>query len=266
MVSSWIRPGRPTTLAHRGQCAHVPENTMLSFRSAIERGTEMIETDAHLSRDGELVVMHDDTLERTTNGHGRVADLTWDELSRLDAGSWFGPEFTDLRIPRVAEVIDLARTSGIGLCLEAKEASTAEATSVAVALAHLIAAKEATSWAFVSGFDHAAMMAARAAVPSLLLAPERLPERGPQDPEETLRQALALGTPILQHRWELITPTLVDILHESGVGIWAWTTNDIGSVRVSLALGVDGIMGDDVDVLNAGRSTREPWVRPHVDR
>ncbi len=266
MMHSWIRPGRPVTVAHRGHSVQFPENTMPSFRAAIERGAEMIETDAQLSRDGQLVIMHDNTIDRTTNGHGRAVDLTWDELSRLDAGSWYGPEFTGLRIPRVTEVIELARSSSIGLCLEAKVATTAEATTIAVALANLIVASDATSWAFVSGFDHASMMAARAVNPSLLLAPERWPEHGPQDPKETLRQALALGAPVLQHRWELITPILVDTLHEAGVGIWAWTTNDIGGVQVSVALGVDGIMGDDVDVLNTGRSTAQPWIRPEVER
>lgn len=266
MTSSWIRPGRPLVVAHRGLRARVPEQTMPSFRAAIEHGAEMIEADALLSRDGELVLMHDDTVDRTTDGGGRVADLAWDELSRLDAGSWFAPEFAGLRIPRAVELIELARSAGIGLCLEAKGATTAEATAVAVALARLVADLDATSWAFVSGFDHRALAAAKAAVPGLLLAPERLPERGVQPPEETLREVLLLGSPVVQHRWELISADLVDVLHGAGIAIWAWNTNDLGSARLSVALGVDGVMGDDVDLLIAGRSDPKPWVRPEIER
>lgn len=239
---------------------------MPSFLAAIEHGAEMIEADALLSRDGELVLMHDDTVDRTTDGHGRVADMAWDELARLDAGIWFGPEFAGLRIPRAEELLDLARSAGIGLCLEAKGSTTAEATAVAVALANLVATRDATAWAFVSGFDQDALAAARAAVPTLLLAPERLPEHGVQLPEETLRQARALRSPVIQHRWELISADLVDTLHAAGIGIWAWNTNDLGSVRVSIALGVDGVMGDDVDLLLAGRSDAGPWLRPEIER
>ncbi len=239
---------------------------MPSFRAAIEHGAEMIEADALLSADGELVLMHDDTVDRTTDGRGRVAEMSWDELARLDAGTWFGPEFAGLRIPRAVELIDLARSAGIGLCLEAKGSTTAEATAVAVALANLVAAHDATAWAFISGFDHAALAAARAAEPAVLMAPERLPERGVQLPEETLRQALALGSPVIQHRWELISADLVDHLHDAGIGIWAWNTNDLGSVRLSVALGVDGVMGDDVDLLLAGRSDAGAWLRPEIER
>ncbi len=103
-----------------------------------------------------------------------------------------------------------------------------------------------------------ALADAKSEVPGLLIAPERLPEHGPQPPGETLRQALALGAPVIQHRWELITTDLIDCLHEAGVGIWAWNTNDAASVRSMIDLGVDALMGDDVDLLVAGRAAIDP--------
>jgi glycerophosphoryl diester phosphodiesterase len=257
MTSRWVRPDRPLVIAHRGLRAHVPEQTMASFRAAIEHGAEMIEADALLSRDRELVLMHDDTVDRTTNGHGFVREMTWAELAELDAGTWFEPKFAGLRIPRVAELIELARDAGIGLCLEAKGATPDEAARVAIALATLIADRDAVDWAFVSSFDHEALSKARESVPALLIAPERLPEHGPQPTEETVRQAIGLGTSVLQHRWELITPSLLEALHEAGVAVWAWNTNDAESVRSTMALGVDGIIGDDVDLLVAGRVALE---------
>ncbi|GAA0427576.1 glycerophosphoryl diester phosphodiesterase [Acrocarpospora corrugata] len=252
MTSPWLRAGRPLVVGHRGQRAHIPEHTMPSLRAAIQRGAEMIEADALLSRDGQLVLMHDTTVDRTTDGTGPLADLTWAELAELDAGSWFGPEFAGLRLLRAQDLIDLARAEDIALCLEAKGDRTEDTTRVAERLARLVADNDALDWAFVSSFDHHALAAAKAAVPALLLAPERLPEYGPQPPAETVRQALALGAPVIQHRWELISPDLVETLHDAGIAIWAWSTNDAEAVRISLALGVDAIMGDDVDVLVAG--------------
>jgi glycerophosphoryl diester phosphodiesterase len=232
----------------------MPEQTMASFEAAIARGAEMIEADAQLSRDGELVLMHDEDVQRTTNGRGRVAALSFDELSSLDAGGWFGLEFAGLRIPRAADLLELARVSGIGLCLEAKGYTSEQGIKIAVALAELIVDFDATRWAFVSSFDHAALAAARARVPSLLIAPERLPEHGVQEAAVTLRQATNLGAQVMQHRWELLSADLVDTMHEGGVAVWAWNTNDARSARLAVAMGVDGLMGDDVDVLLAARA------------
>jgi glycerophosphoryl diester phosphodiesterase len=254
LTAAWLRPDRPLIVAHRGLRAHVPEQTVASFQAAITHGAEMIEADAQLSRDGQLVLMHDVDVDRTTNGHGSVADLTWAELSSLDAGGWFDPMFSGLRIPRASELLELAQAAGISLCLEAKGYSRDQAADIAVAIADLIVERDATTWAFVSSFDHEALIAARARVPAILIAPERLPEHGVQPAAETLRQAIDLEAPVIQHRWELLSADVVDTLHDGGVAVWAWNTNDARSARLALALGVDGVMGDDVDVLVTARS------------
>jgi glycerophosphoryl diester phosphodiesterase len=105
--------GSPLVGGHRGNPAEQPENTLASFRSAIDVGVDMIECDVHLSSDGQLVVIHDHTLERTTNGSGLVRQHTLAELRELDAG---GGE----RLPVLAEVCELARGAGVGLCVEIK--------------------------------------------------------------------------------------------------------------------------------------------------
>src|SRR4051812_14929099 len=87
------RLGRPLIMGHRGAMGHAPENTMASFRKAVELGVEAIELDVHLTSDGKLVVIHDETLDRTTDGQGPVVAKTLAELKALDAGSWFKPEF-----------------------------------------------------------------------------------------------------------------------------------------------------------------------------
>lgn len=96
-------------IAHRGFSGAAPENTLAAFKKGIEIGSDMIELDVHLSRDGEIVVIHDETLERTTNGKGMVADHTLQELKSVDAGSSFGPAFAGEKIPTLKEVLDLAK-------------------------------------------------------------------------------------------------------------------------------------------------------------
>lgn len=98
----------PWIIAHRGFKMKYPENTLVAFQAAIDVGAPMIELDVMMSGDRKLIVIHDDTLERTTNGHGPVHDHTLEELKQLDAGSWFHPDFKDQRLPELAEVLELA--------------------------------------------------------------------------------------------------------------------------------------------------------------
>jgi glycerophosphoryl diester phosphodiesterase len=96
-------------IAHRGFSGIAPENTLTAFKKAIEIGADMIELDVMLSKDGELVVIHDKTVNRTTNGKGKVSDFTLGELKKLDAGTWFKKHFKDEKIPSLEEVLDLAK-------------------------------------------------------------------------------------------------------------------------------------------------------------
>ena len=97
----------PWVIGHRGYPAKNPENTLAAFEAAIEAGAIMIELDVMLSRDRKVVVIHDATLDRTTNGKGNVADFTLAELKQLDAGSWLDAQFADQQIPELSEVLDL---------------------------------------------------------------------------------------------------------------------------------------------------------------
>lgn len=99
----------PLPIAHRGFRAKYPENTQAAFRGALQIQAGMVELDVAMSRDRALVVIHDDTLERTTNGFGRVKDHTLAELKQLDAGSWFSPHFSEERIPTLRQVLELCR-------------------------------------------------------------------------------------------------------------------------------------------------------------
>ena len=113
MPNTWV-------VAHRGASGYAPENTMAAFRRAVELGARFIETDLHLSRDAQLVAIHDNTLDRTTNGHGNVHDLTLAQLRELDAGSWYGPQFAGERIPTIEEIVRFAREADVVFYLEVK--------------------------------------------------------------------------------------------------------------------------------------------------
>jgi glycerophosphoryl diester phosphodiesterase len=114
---------RPFLWAHRGASKNAPENTMAAFAAAVELGVDGLELDIHLSRDGIPVVIHDESLERTTNGRGFVSDASLVQLQQLDAGAWFSPEFTGEPLPTLAEVLSVF-SGKLRLNLELKEFST----------------------------------------------------------------------------------------------------------------------------------------------
>ncbi|HBY09528.1 MAG TPA: glycerophosphodiester phosphodiesterase, partial [Chloroflexi bacterium] len=97
---------RPAIFAHRGASAYAPENTLAAFKLAVDQGADAIELDAKLCADGQIIVIHDQTVERTSNGAGKVADLPLSALQELDAGSWFGLEFKGEPIPTLDEVFE----------------------------------------------------------------------------------------------------------------------------------------------------------------
>lgn len=121
--------------AHRGWSTKYPENTMIAFVKAIEIGVDQLETDVRITKDGELVLIHDATVDRTTDGTGKVCEKTFDELQQLDAGSWKGEEFIGTRIPKLVDLMELVKDHPtMTLDIELKEYPTAgwEAVSYSV--------------------------------------------------------------------------------------------------------------------------------------
>lgn len=114
------RPGRPQLVCHRGASLLAPENTFAAARRALELGADIIELDVRESADGVLYVMHDHTLERTTDGHGPIEYRTAAEIDALDAGRWFAPEFEGERVPRLDAYLEALRAHGAGAYVEVK--------------------------------------------------------------------------------------------------------------------------------------------------
>ena len=248
-TNPWLREYRPLSVAHRGHSIAYPENTLEAYRRAIELGVEMIECDVNITRDGKLVMMHDSTLDRTTNGSGRVSSVTWDEIQGLDAGGKFKLEFAGVRVPSTEETLLLYKEAGIFSCIEVKGANADESNRIALGLVELFVKHDLLDTTFMSSYHHDAVHLAQSKCPELMVATERLPDDAPPDPAEALRQAQSFNAPVLQHQYTVLNADTVRVLHENGIAVWSWATTEEPSMVFSIDLGVDALMGDDVELM-----------------
>jgi glycerophosphoryl diester phosphodiesterase len=224
----------PLVIAHRGASGSSPENTVAAFRRAETIGAGMIELDVQLTRDREVVVMHDWTLERTTDGQGMVRERTLAELRRLDAGGWFGPAFRGERIPTLREVFDAVRLP-VNVELKPSGEDGLEARALAV-----VEGAGALGRVVFSSFDPGALDRLRARSPEATLAV--LWEDGPIP--EAVRRAERVAARALHLRKEVATPAAVAELAAAGLRIRVWTVNAPDEFNRLAAAGVDGVFTD----------------------
>lgn len=232
---------RPWVIAHRGASGHAPENTMAAFRRAVELGAEFIETDLHLTRDSQLVAIHDDTLDRTTNASGLVTSYTLAELRRLDAGAWFGPEFAGQRIPTLDEILAFAREHDIVFYLEIKPGGAWRPEHALVAA---LQNSDAVNRVVILCFDAEVLRTVRELDSSLMTG--LLADRPAAD---LVDRAVRAGARQLAPHWELVSQELVRQAHAAGLPVVPWTVNQPEPMQALLRLGVDGIMTDYPDRL-----------------
>jgi len=227
------------TIAHRGASAHFPENTIAAFAAAIRAGADMCELDVQKTVDGALVVIHDDTVDRTSDGRGRVDMLTLAAIRRLDAGRWCGDQFAGEGIPTLAEVFDL--TAGqCGLNIELKGEGVVEQ------LCGLICARAADRTAMVSSFDWAELESVRRINPAIRLG--LLADRAPA---RLIDAAARLKAWSINPERKLIKPELCATAHRRGLQVYVWTVDDPDEMRRMISAGVDGIMTNHPERLRA---------------
>jgi len=233
----WRRPDGTWIGGHRGANAVAPENTFAGFEVARLAGVDYVETDVRTAVDGTLVLVHDDSLERTTDGSGAVSDRYPDELARLDAGAWFGARFTGQRIPTLEAFLGwIEGVPPLGAILEAKGPGTG------APLARRIATSSAAERLAICGFSPVELRAARSArsdvVTVLLLDTDDL-RSGPA--LALIRAARADGAALLGRA---LTQRRSDELREAGLMVGAGTRNRPPAVRRVLDLGVDLLDSD----------------------
>jgi glycerophosphoryl diester phosphodiesterase len=200
--------------AHRGAGKLAPENTLAAFREGYARGYRMIECDVKLSADGVAFLLHDATLERTTNGRGRADALAWRDLAQLDAGGWHSPRYAGEPLPTLTGVARWCRANAVMLNIEIKPTPGREReTGAAVALDAHALWRDAEIQPLLSSFSEEALDAARDAVPELARA--WLSEELPND---WLERVLALECIAIDLKHTLLTFDLVARARESPRG------------------------------------------------
>lgn len=228
-------------IAHRGASYYAPENTFAAFDLALQLGVRHIELDVHLTSDGHIVVIHDDTVDRTTNGSGLVTRHTLESLRGLDAGSWFGAEFEGETIPLFDEV--LARYKGrLHIHTEIKGQSPYLSQQTADLIRKHSMEKQVT----VTSFQQTQLEEIRAYAPELSTG--WLVER---TSDAIIKQAQAIGLTQLCPRADTITPGLVDRLHAQGFVVRAWGVSTEELMQRVVKAGADGMTVNFPDKLIA---------------
>ncbi|MGH7962296.1 MAG: glycerophosphodiester phosphodiesterase [Candidatus Binatia bacterium] len=251
-MKSFFTGAKPRFFAHRGASGETPENTLLAFRRAAEAGIAYAELDVHASRDGQVVVIHDPTLERTTNGRGRVGDYTVAELQQLDAGYWFFPDngqtfpfrATGVTIPTLAEVF--RDFPGVRFTVEIKQSDPPIEEQV---VAMIRACGRAGDVILASEHDQVLVRAAS-------LAPEMARSFAHGEGVDFMQRVVtgqlegyqppgqALQIPPEYNGIPLVTAETVAAAHTLGCEVHVWTINEPQEMEQLLDLGVDGIMSD----------------------
>ena len=252
---------RPRVIAHRGASSIAPENTLLAFRLAIEAGAEMIETDAHLARDGEIVLIHDTDLRRTTNCSGSIADLRSADLAACDAGYWF-TQMNERRhpfrgiglcVPRLSDLLALVASLDptIVVNVEIKnqpdDLSYDPTNRLADRLVELLAETGMSQQVLVSSFNPEAIDRVKSKAPGLRTAYLCSPRA---DLHARTAYARARGHDAIHPHHSSLTGgdgarRIVDVMHEAGLEVNVWTVNDPQRMLEMAAAGVDGIISDD---------------------
>lgn len=255
--TAYLQLGRPMNMAHRGGSALAPENTMLAFQTALSLGADVIELDVHASADGELVVIHDETVDRTTDGQGLVSQMTLAELKKLDAGYRYtldnGATFPyrgkGLQIPTLREVLEAFPDARVNIEIKQTDPPIEEA------LAALIRELNAEERVLVVAQDDGAIKRFRRLAHGVATGASTGEVRTFYLFQRAGLASLyrpvahALQVPLRSGGTELVTPAFVEAAHKQGMQVHVWTINLPGDMRRLLDMGVDGIITDRPDLL-----------------
>jgi len=233
----------PLVIAHRGASTAAPENTIAAFERAITDGADAIELEVHLSRDDHPVIIHDDTLERTTNGSGPVRGHTMRELKRLDAGAWRGPAFAGQRLQTLQEVLERFR-GRTRFWIELKGGSNLY-PDIEERIVGLLEVYDVIDGALVQSFDHAALARLRDFSRELRLGV--LLARAPLDVARDVPPAANAVCPSV----EILGAPEREAIRRSGRQCHVWTVNEPALMDRLVDWSVDGIITDQPELLRA---------------
>ncbi len=230
-------------IAHRGASAISPENTMIAFKRAIEMGADAIETDVQMTKDGHLILIHDETLERTTDGEGWVKDYTLEQIRELDAGSWYTSTYEGQKIPTLDEFFELILTTKLWVNIEIKMGFVMY-PGIEERLAEKIKEYQLVDRVVVSSFNHysiAKIKKMASEIKTAILYTEGLYK--PWD------YAKVLNAISLHPDKEVVFQEIINDAHENGIKVYPYTVDDKDEMREMIAMNVDGIMTNVPDRL-----------------
>ncbi|WKA51590.1 glycerophosphodiester phosphodiesterase family protein [Planococcus liqunii] len=230
-------------VAHRGASGHAPENTMGAFQKGFEMKADYIEIDVQMTKDGELVVIHDTTVDRTTNGTGKVGSLTFEEIRQLDAGSWFSESYAGEKVPTFEEVIDAFRGKvGILIELKAPELYPGMEKKIADALMERNMHLSNNGKVILQSFNHESMKKSKELLPNLPHGV--LVGAGWKNVTEEQLAQFATYADYFNPTMSIVTDELVSDVHEAEMKIYPYTSRTQEQALRLFDLNVDGIITD----------------------
>lgn len=232
-------------IGHRGCAGYAPENTIEAIHTAADLGIGWVELDVKLTKDQVPIIFHDDTLERTTNISGNVADKTIHEIKELDAGSWYGETFIGAKIPTLEDAVEVLIERGLGLNLEIKPCPGREKETAEAALDVLSTMWDDHDRLLISSFQHVSLEAAYDVAQDWhrgLLLPQEWPENWAE-----LADYLKVSS--VNVHADTVTRDQVETIIEMEKQILAYTVNEPDKARVLQSWGVDGFFSDTPDIL-----------------
>ncbi|EIL82871.1 glycerophosphodiester phosphodiesterase family protein [Bacillus altitudinis] len=227
-------------IAHRGSSSAAPENTIAAFDVAVEQGADYIELDVQMTMDQHVVVIHDDTVDRTTNGNGLVKSYTLDQLKKLDAGSWFEQQYTNERIPTLQEILE-RYSQRIGILIEIKHPK--RQIGIEKAVARIINRFSYSRHIIIQSFDVHALQRIKAFAPSLRTALIIKPDAFKLTKRKlTTYSSFANG---LNMKKTMINKWWIDRIHSFGMEVFIWTVKDQKTADRIKKYPIDGVVTDN---------------------
>lgn len=248
-----IPEGAPLNIAHRGASGHAPENTLAAVQLAMDMGADMIEIDLHFSRDGEAIVIHDATLDRTTNGSGQVKEFTTEELQKLDAGSWFDEKFEGERLPTLGEVLALI-DGKVQILIELKQGKSGRYPGLEKRTIELVNQYGARDWAVLQSFEDETVIELRRQDPNLevhKLIGGAMPDLPAYfDGQPVWGNILNFpGVQAINPHYLSLNPRFIHQAHARNLKVFTWTVNQPEDMQKLIDMGIDGIITNYPDRL-----------------
>jgi glycerophosphoryl diester phosphodiesterase len=241
-------------IGHRGAAGYAPENTLESIHTAADMGVEWVELDVKLTKDDVPIIFHDDLLDRTTNGSGRVVEMTYEEIKQLEAGSWFADSFTGIKIPTLEEAIDVLIERNLGLNLEIKPCPGREKETAEIALDHLSQIWDDHTRLLISSFQQVSLEVARDMATDwargLLLAPEKNAEGDDEGINPDWKDiADYLDVKTVNLGTSIVTRDIVEEIIDLDLHPLVYTVNDPLEARQFQSWGVESMFSDEPDII-----------------